>query len=150
MFKISAKLHYEWRIWLFWVGVDREIENVDPISKFQPQLWFVIIWKYCFKLHQNQNINEEFNFWGVKGGGREGGLSRFEKFLKSPYRMVVPLHTESFSTLAQLESVYKSGDLIRHLRGLISSSLPRKEGDPISKIRKCLIQNSGPNPHWKF
>ena len=50
-------------------------------------------------------INEEFYFWGVKGGGREGRLPQFEKFLKSSYRMVVPLHSKIFSTLAQLESV---------------------------------------------
>ena len=64
--------------------------------------------------------------------------------------MVVPLHTESFSTLAQLESVYKSGDLIRHLRGLISSSLPRKEGDRFQKFENALYKTVVPTHTESF
>ena len=45
--------------------------------------------------------------------------------------MAVPLHIESFSTLAQLESVQKSGKLICLLIGFIP---PREEeGNPILK-----------------
>ena len=56
----------------------------------------------CFKFYHNHTLNEDFDFWVVKGGGIE----------KAPYRMVVPLHTESFSALTQLESVYKLRQLI--------------------------------------
>ena len=33
----------------------------------------------CFKFNQNHTINDEYDFWGVKGGGREG-MSRILKF----------------------------------------------------------------------
>ena len=55
----------------------------------------------CFKFHQNRTINEEFHFWGVK---RER-YPNFKKNGKTPYRMVVLLHTKSFSSLAKLASV---------------------------------------------
>ena len=60
----------------------------------------------CFKFNQNRTINEEFYFWGIT----EEGLIRFEKYGYASYRMVVPLHTGSFITLAQLESVENSGN----------------------------------------
>ena len=71
-----------------------------------------------FKFHQNPTINEEFNFWGdqILSGGPEGVRgTRFQKYEKASYRTVVLPHTESFNILAQLESVYKSGELIRLL-----------------------------------
>ena len=60
----------------------------------------------CFKIHQNSKTNVEFNFSGVKGGG----VPQLQIFGKYPYRMMV-WHTESFSTLVQLEIVFKSGEL---------------------------------------
>ena len=47
-------------------------------------------------------MNEEFDFWGVKGGGVTD-IKNLKK--KNPHRMVVPTHTENFITLAQLESI---------------------------------------------
>ena len=52
-----------------------------------------------FKFHKNRIINEEFDFWGVKG------CPDFNNFGKASYRPVVPTHIKNLSTLAQLESV---------------------------------------------
>ena len=61
-----------------------------------------------FKFIQSCTINEEFDFWGVKGG-REGGegCSDFKKSKKVSYITMVPTDIESFNILAQLESLYK-------------------------------------------
>ena len=82
------------------------------------------------------------------GEPREGQRTRLQKFEKVSSRTVVPTHTENFSILAQLESVYKSGELIRLLVGVLSP--PRGSGWPNFKIRKSLIQNGGANPQPKF
>ena len=49
----------------------------------------------------------KLTFGIVKGGG----VPRFQKFGEAPYGTVVPLHTESFSTLAPMEKISKSGEL---------------------------------------
>ena len=53
----------------------------------------------CFKFHQNRIINEEFDYWEVKGQGER--CPNLKK--KASYRTVVPIHTVNFSTLAQLK-----------------------------------------------
>ena len=57
---------------------------------------------FSSEFQQNRTINEEFDFREVKGGR----VPRFQKFGKAQYRMVIPLHTKIFSTLAQLKIVY--------------------------------------------
>ena len=59
-----------------------------------------------------------------------------------------PTQRKNFSILAQLESVQKAGELIRHLEGLIH---PKGAEEPDSKKSKRLIQNGGLklNPHQK-
>ena len=49
------------------------------------------------------------------------GVPRFQKFGKASYRTVAPNQNENFSSLAQLESVKKSGELILLLGKLIES-----------------------------
>ena len=53
---------------------------------------------------------KNLTFGQLKG---EGGGKEYIVFKTSeaPYRTVVPTYTENFSTLAQLESVYKWGEL---------------------------------------
>ena len=58
-----------------------------------------------FKFHKNRAINEEFDFWWVKGGE----VLRLKKNIKASYKMVVPLFTESFSTPAQLKGLKIEG-----------------------------------------
>ena len=73
-----------------------------------------------FKFHQNQPINEEFDFWRGKilTGDPEGSReTRYKKFLRASYRTVVSSYTENFNILAQLESVQKTGELNRLLWG---------------------------------
>ena len=63
------------------------------------------------------------------------------KNLKASYKTVVQTHTQNFSTLAQLESVKKSGERF---------DFSGVSGAPILKNRKTLLQNGGPNTHPKF
>ena len=46
------------------------------------------------------------------GKSKGVGVLRFKKKLKTPYGMVVQLHSESFDNVAQLETVKQSGELI--------------------------------------
>ena len=39
----------------------------------------------CFNFHQNRTINEEFDFWGVKGAWGSEGCPNF-KILKNPHQ----------------------------------------------------------------
>ena len=59
--------------------------------------------KMCFKFQKNRTMNEEIDFSGVKG--KAGGVHRFLKFRKVPYKIVVQTQTKNFSTLAQLENI---------------------------------------------
>ena len=84
----------------------------------------------CFKFHQNRAVNEEFDFWGsqILSGGPEGSkMNQFKKIKKALHRTMFSTHTENLSILAQLKSVYKSGELIRLLGGGVLG-LPREVG----------------------
>ena len=55
-----------------------------------------------FKFHQNRTTNGELDFGGLEvDQAVGGGVPRYEKFGKTPYRIVVPFQTEILSTLPQ-------------------------------------------------
>ena len=61
-----------------------------------------------FKFNQNQEIHEEFDFWGgniFSGGPKGRRVVRFKKIKKSLYRTVVSSQSQIFSIPAELESV---------------------------------------------
>ena len=103
-----------------------------------------------FKLYQNRTVNEEFDFWGcqILSGGPEGGQRDPISEIQKAWYRTQGLYQAAFSILAQIESVYKSGELIRLLVGVLSP--PRGSGWPNFKIRKSLIQNGGANLQPKF
>ena len=82
--------------------------------------------KMCFKFRQKCTTNEEFDFWGVQGGG----VSQFQKFGNASYRMMVPLHTERLRTL-------ESRSIIKHLNlGGTEMWGERSHPDPFLEIFK--------------
>ena len=100
----------------------------------------------CFKFHQNRAINEEFYVWGegkILSRGPKGG--REARFKKSLHRTVISTHSQKFSILAELESVYKSGTFCGVLGPPIGDG-----GSNFKNLKNSLIQNGGPNLQPKF
>ena len=106
----------------------------------------------CIKFHHNRRTNEEFDYSRVQAPppplleGRRG--TRFQKFEKSSYRMMVPTQIVNFSILAGLEKTLKSEAIIR----LLGEFKAPRGGQvyPILKNWASPIQKGGPNPNPKF
>ena len=75
-----------------------------PNGKFQSRSLLANMKMLRLKFQPNCTLNEEFDLWGIKGGGGRR-MPRYKVIGKARYRMVDPFYTESFSTLGQLETV---------------------------------------------
>ena len=112
------------------------------IHKFISQLLFVNIWK-CYVSNFIKNVQWMKNVTFLTREGPPGGKGALiHKFVSQ--LLFVNIWKGCVSNLIKIA---------RWRKNLTAWGIKDPRGgqeDPISKIRKILIQNGGPNPNWKF
>ena len=91
----------------YFLGVPRGAEWPDFKKSKNPytKRWSQPTAKIFSILAELESVYKSGTFGGVSGPSRVGRVARFKKIEKSLYRTMVSTHSQSFSILAELESV---------------------------------------------